>query len=108
MDELADACIGITCSVLCGLAVLCWRLQSVAQQVGEHGCTHCDGFIGSVLLFVADHLRFVGGACLLRDCRGYYHVDQAWKIPGSACQGTHLRSDQEIDGTSCENCTRHP
>ena len=104
---LVDAGSGFARSVLRGLAILCGRVQGFAKQIREHGRADRDGFLCRVFLFTANYVWLADGTCLLRNCGGHHHADQTWKIFGSACQGTYLRSDQEIDGTARQNCPRH-
>ena len=83
------------------------RVQGFAEQIREHGCADRDGFLCRVFLFTANHVWLADGTCLLRDCGSHHHADQTWKISGSACQGTYLRSDQEIDGIARQDRPRH-
>src|SRR6266508_598243 len=47
------------------MAILRRRVQSLAQQICEHGCAHCNGFFRRILLFAANYVWAVGRTCLL-------------------------------------------
>ena len=50
-----------TCAILCGLAILCGRVQSVAQWFGQHGCVGRHGILGCIFFFAGDHVPLIPG-----------------------------------------------
>ncbi len=86
------------CAILCGLAILCRRLQSFAWRLVQYGRADRDGFIGCVCLFAGNHVSIlIRGHVYFETSAMIITLIRIGKFLEARAKGTHIRCDQEAD-----------